>query len=416
MFRRESRDNGKVLLVLAVALGARILVSAWQVHFGFQGIPTLFTVNTWADFYAIYQSWLQSVAHGMIPYRDFFSYTYPPLFLYALYPFYAIAGTSGASLPIIVSDAATSALVFLIANKLASPKLAMAAGLAYALCPFAVFYEGYLWLSSQPMTFFVLLALLLLRTNRPTQSAFALALAVLFKQEALFVLPVYGLWFARWSGGSKWKGVMTFLLTIVAASIPFLLISPGNYFLSLSHLVASGPARETCVNRVLNATTVAVCGGSGGGLNSLAFPPPALKTTVVPANAFPWEYSLDRLAAIVGPLLLALEVPALIASRRARNALELFAAYSTVCLLMLFAYLTGILLSYHFLPVFALLFASATSRRTLLVATIAPFVALFLLPEGRITAILALVAILAILALQDEPRALVDEKTAFSVQ
>jgi hypothetical protein len=396
------RANKEIVLLFAAALAVRVSTSVWQVLYGFQGIPALFPVNTWGDFYAIYQGWLQSVSHGMLPYRDFATYTYPPLFLYALYPFYVIGGAVGASFPIVVSDAATSPLVYLIVKKLAKGRVALAAGLMYALCPFALFYEGYLWLSSQPMTFFMILAIYLLRSGKPKYSAFSMAIAVLFKQEALFILPVYGIWFAKWFKKSVWKGSLTFLLTVLAVSLPFLILFPVNYVLSLTHLLPSNPVGETCVNHLINRTTIAVCGTSTRSLIGLSVPAVASTTTAI-QNAFPWEYLLNRVAQIVSPILFVVELPALIASRRAANALELFAVYSTIGFLMLFAFLTNILLSYHYLPIYALLFASTISRRTLLVSTIAPVAALFLLPEGLVAPILPLVALLVLLVVQDEP-------------
>ena len=398
------RANKAVIFLFATALALRVITSAWQVFFGLHGIPSLFPANTWGDFYGIYIGWLQFISHGMLPYRDFFTYIYTPLFLYVLYPFYVIGGAHAASIPIIVSDAATSPVAYLIVRKLASRRVSLVAGLMYAICPFALFYEGYLWLSSQPMTFFMLLAIYFLRSNKPTYSAFSMALAILFKQEALFILPAFGLWFAKWFKKSIRKGALTFLLTLLAVSLPFLILSPIGYLSSLSYLNPnSTPASAACVTKILNGTTIAVCGGATGALSGLTFPTSALTTMTPSTNAFPWEYFLNRLAEIVGPILFFVGLPALIASRRAANALELFAVYSTIGLLILFSFLTKITLSYHYLPVYALLFASTANRRALFVSTITPIIALFLLPEGLVSTLPPLIALLVILAIQDEP-------------
>ena len=113
------------------------------------------------DFYGYYVTQLIDLSKGMIPYKDF-AYSYPPLFLYSLYPFFKLGGEYAASIPILLADAATSPLIYVIVRRFASERISLAAGISYAISPFFLIYEGYLWFSSQPMTFFLLLALYLL--------------------------------------------------------------------------------------------------------------------------------------------------------------------------------------------------------------------------------------------------------------
>ena len=143
----------ETILLFGIAIGTRVVVSLVQTSYGVRGFPGL-PLSTWNDFYVVYAQWLGYVHKGLIPYRDFYTYKYTPLFLYTLYPFFVAAGVKAAAVPIVVSDAATAVLVYLIAKKFAGTRVAFAAGLLYAFAPFVLYYEGYLWHSSQPMTFF----------------------------------------------------------------------------------------------------------------------------------------------------------------------------------------------------------------------------------------------------------------------
>jgi len=401
LFIREKKEP---LIVFVVALVARVLLSAWQVQFGLSGLPSLFSPNSWADFYGAYAPWLHLVSQGSVPYRDFTSYTYTPLFLYLLYPFYALGGSHAASIPIVLSDAATAALVYQIGRKLVSGRVPLAAGLAYAVCPFALFYEGYLWLSSQPMTFLMVLAVYLLREDRPIYSSFAMALAILVKQEALFLLPVYLAWLVTRFRSSALRGLLVLSLTLFIVSLPFLIVYPIGYLQSLDYLNPSTPAANVCVNQIVNATTVAVCGGTTTAPSWLTLPPAGAGVAVVQSSGFPVEYVINRISTLVNPLLFILAIPAMFVSRNRRNSLELFSAYSLVGSLIAFSLITHISLSYHYIPVYALLFAASSTRKSLAVATVAPAVALFLLPEGPAGLLVPMVALLALLALNDETK------------
>lgn len=405
MFIKFIRANKEVLFLFAIGLILRVSTSLSQIYFGLHGFTSLFPVNAWDDFHAIYAGWLHLVSQGLIPYRDFYTYTYTPLFLYALYPFYLVGGAHAASIPIIVSDAATSSVVYLIVKRLASGRMPLVAGLMYAVSPFALFYEGYLWMSSQPMTLFMLLAIYLLWSSKPGYSVFSMALAILVKQEALFILPVFGVWYATRFRRSMRRGVLIFLLTLFAVSLPFLIASPYGYLTSLNYLKPTPiPASSACTNQIVNSITVAVCGGATVGSNVLAFPVSTAATVISHTNVFPTEYILNRMSELLGPLLFLVMLPAMLVSRKALNSLGLFSTYSTVGFLTLYSLLGHPVFRYYYIPIYALLLASTTNRRTLLVSTIAPAVSLFILPSGPIQNVLPLVALLAVLAVQGEPR------------
>ncbi len=135
---------------------------------------------------------LRLLAAGDLPYRDF-TYSYPPLFIYSLFTFYEI-GTKLAALPIIVADALTAPLIYLMIKRTWSERLAVAASVVYIFSRFALVFEGISYLSEQPMLFFLLLSFVLLVGKKAKASAIALALGIMFKQDALFVLPVYVFW------------------------------------------------------------------------------------------------------------------------------------------------------------------------------------------------------------------------------
>ena len=185
------------------------------------------------DFYAYYAIQLKDLSEGLLPYRDF-AYSYPPLFLYTLYPFFSLGYAYLASIPILLSDALTSVLIYLIARQFGNPRIAFFAGLSYALSPFFLLYEGYLWFSSQPMTFFFLMSIYLLLSKRPIFSFAAFAFAILFKQEVMFVLPLYIILYLRDYRGNFLRGFSTFCGILLVFSIPFLVLAPGAYVTSLS--------------------------------------------------------------------------------------------------------------------------------------------------------------------------------------
>lgn len=405
MFIKFIRANKEVLFLFAIGLILRVSTSLSQIYFGLHGFTSLFPVNAWDDFYAIYAGWLHLVSQGLVPYRDFYTYTYTPLFLYALYPFYLVGGAHAASIPIIVSDAATSSVVYLIVKRLASGRMPLVAGLMYAVSPFALFYEGYLWMSSQPMTLFMLLAIYLLWSNKPGHSAFSMALAVLFKQEALFILPAYGVWSVKRFKRSMRRGVLIFVLTLFAVSLPFLIVSPYGYLASLNYLKPTPIlASSACTNQTANSIGVAMCGGTTVGSNGLAFPASTASTVISQTNVFIIEYILNRMSEFLGPLLFLVMLPAMLVSRKALNSLGLFSTFSAAGFLTLYSLLGHPVFRYYYIPIYALLLASTTNRRTLLVSTIAPAVSLFVLPSGQIQSVLPLVALLAVLAVQGEPK------------
>ncbi|MCL4518281.1 MAG: hypothetical protein M1587_03695 [Thaumarchaeota archaeon] len=143
--------RSSTLLIFAVAAVARFVIAFLQLIHGIQNMNWLQLIS-WSDFYQIYGNQLASLSHGLLPYLNF-GYWYTPLFLYTLYLFYLFGGIHLASVPMLLADTAMAPLIYLIVLMRSNERVATIAGLLYALFPVALFVEGYLWLSSEPMAF-----------------------------------------------------------------------------------------------------------------------------------------------------------------------------------------------------------------------------------------------------------------------
>jgi hypothetical protein len=227
-------------------------------------------LETYSDFNAYYSFWLSHSLQGYLPYRDF-PYTYPPAFLYALLPFYFLGA---AEVPIIVADALTAVVIYEISRRFVDEKKAMLCGFTYSFLPTALLYEGYVWMSSQPFIFFVLLSVLFLLERKDVYSGLSLGVAALFKQEALLMLPFVVLFYLLPRGRTlaMLKSLVTAVTALFTASIPFLVAAPAAYLSAVSlGLLGQGPSTFLAtpattpfiINRwtptLINDTGTAVC-------------------------------------------------------------------------------------------------------------------------------------------------------------
>jgi hypothetical protein len=390
------------LWLFIIALVIRLAAFTQHVFFGIQGIPFLPSATPWADFDVIYTWQLSMLQKGFVLYRDI-PYSYPPLFIYTLYPFFLAAGKYAAAVPIVVADAASAPVIYLIAVQTFSRRVATATGVAYALSPLAIFNEGYLWMSSQPMTLFVLLSVYFASRRQAVNSMITLALAVLFKQEALAVLPAVTLFLAKYTGKSVWKSVGVFVCVLAAASVPFIILAPLQYASSVSFLSLGAPgptlvpnyvsshtlSAQSCTNVFVNKAfpIVAVCGNANPDTNQFIY----LEVTS----------EMQRLAQIVAPILLVSAFPVLIVLRERKDILQSACAYSTMGLILVFSALIHQSLDYYLVPVYAFLFAS--SSRVLAVAiSLACVVLILLSPGGSINTLITVGCIVTTMALQDK--------------
>ena len=399
----------ETILLFGIAIGVRAVVSLVQVLYGVHGIPG-FAFSAWNDFYSGYVQWLGYVREGLLPYRDFYTYKYTPLFLYTLYPFFVAAGAKAASIPIVVSDAATAVLIYLIAKRFAGNRIGLAAGLLYAFAPFVLYYEDYLWLSSQPMTFFLILAVYLLKENRPVFSFASFAVSVMFKQEALFIMPAYFLLYFKEYKAIIPKGIGIFVAVVVIVSLPFLIAAPRDYIIALNYLPINLGAPQPnlpIASGIVSAATPEPNVLGTCGISSL----PGLYTgtvcgTIVNLKEFASSLLMGRLNQIgffLEPLLLALLAPALYSIRRSQNFLQILCIYSLLVFLVLFSDFEEASLAYYFVPVYAMIFASIVDKRTLLLGVATALLSVTV-PEGPFQIILPLGYLFLMVLLQDLSR------------
>jgi 4-amino-4-deoxy-L-arabinose transferase-like glycosyltransferase len=426
----SSMIKRKNLIVLfGIAIGARALTMLIQMTYGIHSISQIPGAVAWSDFFTLNGSQMEALSKGLVPYRDF-AYSYTPLFLYALYPFYLFGGMEGAVIPILVADAATAPLVYLLSKSMASNRIAFAAGIAYALSPFVLYEEGYLFLSSQPMVFFLLLSIYLLHTKRPLESSMALAISILFKQEAVFILPAYLLWYITRNKSKLWEGFAILTGVILAVSLPFILLAGTQYLVELSYgtlapLLPSKFYQSQAL--VMNSTSHTSLLIAPQTCLSILSHLPTTGSYVVCGITYVWSAPtfLDRVSGFIGlipwvasitsiPFFL-IAAPALYLSRRRKNILLLSCSYSMIGFLILFSLTVHGVFSYYFLPVYALLFASATTKSSTIIALLISGIAI-LVPDGTIVPVLlATLGILCILATQDSVKCVDSNKRTMPI-
>jgi 4-amino-4-deoxy-L-arabinose transferase-like glycosyltransferase len=396
------------LLVFATAFVLRLVMLYMRLPLG--SIPYSYHFETYSDFYVYYVNWWKSLQSGLVPYRDFF-YQYPPLFLYGLYPLYRIGGAFGAALGIILADSGSAVLIYYIAKRSTTQKIALIAGLGYAANPLALLYEGYVLFSIQPMLFFLLLSVLLIRSDKLLLSAVCLAVAVLFKQEALFAVPAWLIYAGRFGLKSVAKATVLFVSILLIVSLPFLVQSPQSYVDTLAYHPPSYPSSvnasgsstllQTCRSVQNQLGLVASCTQNGTVSQSILTP----LADQVTDQVFSW-------GAIPSSLL---PIPLLYLVRRRPSFLALSAAYSFAVLIMLFglffAYSSHPDYRYYYLPVYGLLLVSGASWRTPLTAVVSAVLSL-VLPPGPAQVVLPFLAIWAAVVVEGVgPREAVGDPT-----
>lgn len=365
-----------IVLLFGVALAVRILASTLQILQGIHPITSIPSLALWNDFYGFYGQQLASLAKGFVPYRDF-GLSYPPLFLYSLYVPFLMGGLVGASLPIVLSDALSVPLVYLIVSSKSDRQPALVAALGYAFSPLMLLYVGYLWIGSQPVTLFILLSMYFVMREKPFHSSVSLGLAVLFQQEALFILPVQMAWQIRRYGRDAWKGVMIFLLVVLSVSLPFLLISARQYVTEISYGIVNVSLSPAGAQQSIGSMSSSLS-NIGTSLLQLGTCPSTTATLLSPYSCVEYPNPLLTLwvnlatwvsGIAVVPLLLLL-IPVLYVSRSNENIIELTASYSLVAFLVLFSFLVHTVLAYYFIPVYALLICAARTRLSLALVVI----------------------------------------------
>ncbi len=402
-----------LILVFLTAIAARVVFSLFHAVNLTPWPSWLPGPNLFGDF-EVYLVQLHNLAQGYLLYRDI-PYNYGPLFLYSMLPFYLISSKL-ASIPIVVSDAATASIIYLIVMKVSGRKVALSVGLGYALSPFALVNEGYLWLSSQPMTFFVIGMVYFTQRGRPFAAMIFLATAALFKQEALFILPPFLILYARKYGRLLIKGIVAGLATFLAGVGPFFVLAPIAFLYSMTYgfFISLGPAEPSKL--AANLPSLASLGSSANPCSFTTIPNlyagtlcGSIYNTRLFAEFLAWA-RVNQFVILLEPLLFVVFAFGLLAIRRAPNLFQLMCAFSLIGGLLLFSALVHGLFAYYFLPVYAILLTAATDRRTATVGIIALLTASFL-SEGQLQLLLPLVSVFALVALQSTQKAVLTSKT-----
>jgi hypothetical protein len=189
----------------------------------------------------LYEGWL-AVAHGWMPFRDFFS-RLPGLLTYVYGLGQALFGPSMAvgRLEAALFLFAGLGLAAWIAGRLAGPWASVLLVWLTAANPFAL--SNYLLASAiGPTTFFTVLALALLIVPRPRPApligaAVAIAAMLLCRQDQLplaLMLWVYMLWQYPLPLRARVAAVLTSWLAFGLAMLPFVLAAPGNVLWTLT--------------------------------------------------------------------------------------------------------------------------------------------------------------------------------------
>lgn len=396
--------------MLCAAVGSRVIVSLVHLEFGLQWVPGLPGPTIWGDFTGLHVPDLKYLAAGFMLYRDIDTQS-PPLFLYSLLPFYDLGGANLAWVPVALSDAITAPVIYLIVRRLSTEKVALMAGLGYALSPVAIVNEGYIWMNTQPMTLFLLLSILLLKEGRVVLSAGTVAVALLFNQEALFVLPIYLAFIAVKSRTSLPRAGGMFVLTIFGVLSPFLVRAPRavvNHLAFWEPFGGVGPSEPGLLPADQNPVSVTHI--------AQTYIPPPCGSTLVPnlftgtacGNVSNFQVYLqnvqlekiDHVASFLVPFLIVLFAATLVTVRRSPNILEMACAFSFIGGLWVFSVSVHATWGYYFVPVYALIFASISNGRSLLVGLTAVTLGFFA-PEGAFQFIIPVTCLFVLTMIQE---------------
>lgn len=372
MFDRAIRNGNRDLVwILLMSVTVRVAVSLARILLGIHPISWLPSLAMWNDFDQIYGHQLKLLSEGFLPYKDF-AYSYTPLFLYILLPFYMIGGIFAAGTPIVLFDALSALLVYEVMSLGNGRRLALWGALTYSFLPLVIFNIDYLWLGRQPVTFFILLSVYYFHRRKYMMSSASMALATLFQQEAIFAFPVLMLWQIKKNGKAAWKGIMLFLAILFGVSAPFLIIDSQSYLSQISYGIFANMFTGSS-----SIVTADVSSLTSSGVSSIPFlgicPTTPILVTLTHFSCV--QYPLPILTAwvnttawisnaIVTPYMLLLAV-ALYAARTHPNAVELLISYSIIGFLLVFSLLVHETLTYYFVPVYAILICTSCRRISL---------------------------------------------------
>ncbi len=210
------------------------------------GLPDLFlnvlTVELYNDYQFFYLSWIPNLWEGAWAYSmGLPNYLYPPLWIYTV-------GLFGASPPwvpgaiLFAFNVATGILVYKIAKLVSEDeKTSIVAMMIYLLNPITVAYGSFMWLNPTPSVFFVTLSFYLVLTNKAEFSIASIAVATLYKQFAVIFFPILALYLIKQRTDRTMKTstiqflkhTFIYIVIIGLVSLPFLIVSPHEYYTQL---------------------------------------------------------------------------------------------------------------------------------------------------------------------------------------
>jgi hypothetical protein len=394
--------NRAVLAILTASVIAR-LVTVFMKGYGIpiwpQGIPG---PSLWGDYNTLYLLQLARMAQGYLLYRDI-PYNYGPLFLYSMYPLYLIIPKL-AFLPIVISDALTAPMICLALKGGASRRVAVTAGLVYALSPFFLVDEGYLWLSSQPLALALVCSVYFYNRKKPFAAVISLVIAILFKPEGIFLVPplaVACVWQYR---ARAMKYISAGIALAAGVSAPFLILAPVDYISSLTYeeVKLGIPEPSRLPGNFFGAGSGSTVSASCGPLTIAHVYTGAFCGTVLNLGQFEQYLAFARIYAFIDvlcPVLFCVFAVGLLAIRGSDKLFQISCVFSLLGGLLLFSTFAHGSLGYYFVPVYAILLLSSTSAGALVAVALGIELVTFL-PEGPLQFLVPLLMTFAIVVLE----------------
>ncbi len=225
------------------------------------------TIEPYSDYKIWYQTFVkQTLYEDWLPYMDilrinvpeaewyhywfienkelFLNFIYPPFFFYILI-LPSFISIELVFLPLLLTNVLLPIVVYKFLSNNFTQKVAEWGFIATAVNPLYIFYSGGLALNTSLMTFFFVLSLYFISTNRFSLSIIFLAITILIKQIIIFFVPPIMIYIILKSFTDKEKAsfylyvkkfIIYFgiLITILfLGSLPWILITPSNYLISI---------------------------------------------------------------------------------------------------------------------------------------------------------------------------------------
>lgn len=236
--------NKKEIFLFIFALIVRIITAL--LYRKYMGLPFKlwgFETEGFNDFEYYYQTWVKYfISLKWYPYSygntiDALNwYSYPPFFLY-LISFLGLFSNWCSAIPIVILDAGCVVLVYKILNLFITSKNIYIYSMLYCFSVINIFYLSIYWLNPSPMTFFLLLSIYYLIKENNHLSIISYVISIMMKQTALYYGPLFiSLYIGKKQFKNWWKPIFIIILLFIIFSIPYIFLTPVDYF---RHLLVS---------------------------------------------------------------------------------------------------------------------------------------------------------------------------------